>query len=324
MNIYPSYVEDALGEWLRYKVWSDFDRLNDGLWHNPFTTQADFPKAREYLIDWGYKQDTEIKFFYPVLHSTSNYLKSISHYNSKNKLKYNVAVGNTFEIIADTTAPPQPFHIFSNKRYKFIYDKYRQLAIQSDLKLFHTFYFLLNIIRPINPTDFSYNVKFLSDLHLDRNLTLTLYHAPYFTVDLENIPSSEFRAYINLKPSLASNINVEEVLNANLSQSVSFEFYIAGAHNTYTYDLDVKTQHSLASNINVEEVLNANLSQNVSFAIDLVKSTATKPSNVYEYSVEIKTSHTIASDLTVCPSSNVWYVKDNWQEFTNGWSTTCS
>lgn len=257
MNIYPSYVEDILGEWLRYKVWSDFDRLNDGLWHNPFMIeQADFPKAREYLIDWGYKQDTEIKFFYPVLHSTSNYLKSITHYNSKNKLKYNVVVGNTFEIISDTNAPSQPFHIFSNKRSKFIYDKYRQLAIQSDLKLIHKFYFLLNIIRPIDPSGFSYNVKFLPYLHFYRNL----------------FPSTSY-----LKPLIASDINVEEVLKLNLSKSVSF-----------TIDLEIP-----------------NTSNNV-------------------YYVEIKTSYTIASDLTVCPSSNMWYVKDNWREFRNGWSTTCS
>jgi hypothetical protein len=215
MNIYPSYVEDVLGEWLRYKVWSDFDRLNDGLWHNPFstqTTQIDFPKAREYLVDWNYITDTEIKFFYPVLHSTSNYLKSISHYNSKNKLKYNVAVGNTFEITSDTNAPPQPFHIFSNKRSKFIYDKYRQLAIQSDLKLNHKIILNLNIIRPIKPTNILHSISFSLDLKYFRYLT------PSF--------------------------------------------------NTIR--------------------------------------------------------HTITLNYRICPSSNVWYPMSSWQEFKNGWSTTCS
>ena len=251
MNIYPSYVEDALGEWLRYKVWSDFDRLNDGLWHNPFTTQADFPKAREYLIDWGYKQDTEIKFFYPVLHSTSNYLKSISHYNSKNKLKYNVAVGNTFEIISDTNAPPQPFHIFSNKRSKFIYDKYRQLAIQSELKLFHTFYFFLNIIRPIKPTDILHNVSLSLDLKY-------------------------FRYFIS---SLSTKTNMWS---------------------------DIKMIYTNKASINFKHNINA-----LSYG-------------TYTNSFNATIKHTITSNYRICPSSNVWYPMSSWQEFRNGWSTTCS
>jgi hypothetical protein len=257
MNIYPSYVEDVLGEWLRYKVWSDFDRLNDGLWHNPFIIeQPDFPKAREYLVDWNYTTDTEIKFPYPVLHSTSNYLKSISHYNSKNKLKYNVAVGNIFEITSDTNAPPQPFHVFSNKRSKFIYDRYGQLAIQSEFKLIqfkliHKFYSLLNIIRPINPTDTLHGISFSSDLN---------YFGYFF-------PS------LLINPSLWS---------------------------------DIKMIYTNKASINFKHNINA-----LSYG-------------TYTNSFNATIKHTITSNYRICPSSNVWYPMSSWQEFRNGWSTTCS